>query len=303
MKLTIRKLAGIALLAAMPLVATNAMAAGQWWTPEYAKGEYRPRSMVIIPPLAEVMLKKVASTEQMVEESALLEDATALVLREQIEGLGYEVRVLTVDEVNGDPILQGLIRALNERYDDEMSKLRTKAKDIRERRYTYGEEAMVVADHLGAEALVMARVYAEGASGGQKTMAVLFGGSMGGTDISVGIIAGDNGDLEAFYQQLITNVSPEQLSGDPEGIMRKVTKKVIKKFPAVDAQAKWNKRWPQSTNRVVPEPLPEGDEALADLEALFGDVPEAQQDPAGEQAPEDEQTAGEAAAEEPDEDR
>jgi len=267
---------------ALSLSAANALAAGEWMTPEYAKGEYRPKSMVIIPPLAEVMLKKVTSTEQMVEESALLEDATALVLKDQIEDLGYEVRILGVDEVNGDRTLQEMVRALNERYDDEILKLRTKAKDVRERRYTYGEEAMIVADHLGAEALVMARVSAMGASGGQKTMAVLLGGTMGHTDISVGILAGDNGDLEAFYQQLITNVSPDQLANDPEGTMRKVTKRVIKKFPAVGAQYKWKKSWPQSTARTVPETLPEGESALSDLEALFGEEAPAQTDDGAE---------------------
>lgn len=50
--------------------------AAEYMTPEFARAEFRPKTMVLIPPRAEVTKKKVTSSEQMIEEGAVLEDAT-----------------------------------------------------------------------------------------------------------------------------------------------------------------------------------------------------------------------------------
>ena len=91
--------------------------AAEYYTPEFARAEFRPRAMVLIPPMAEVVKNKVSSTEQMIEEAGVLEDATTLVLQQQMGALGYEINVLTVDAVNADPELQQMVRSFNERYD------------------------------------------------------------------------------------------------------------------------------------------------------------------------------------------
>ena len=260
------------------LAGTTAFANG-YMTPEFARGDYRPKTMVLIPPQANASVNKVASNEQMIEEGSKLEDAAALVLQEKLHQLGYDIRVLTVAEVNGDPELQAMTRALNERYDEELARIMVnpivvaykKPKDIRSRRFNLGDPARIIAARLGAEALAMVRIDASGASGGQKAMAAIFGGSMGHVVMSLGVVAGDNGDLEALFHGYDPRMSAAKLAEQPVEIMATVAEsKTLKDYPAVGEQAKYKKKWPQSTNRQVPEAVSTDDEALEDLEALFG---------------------------------
>lgn len=205
----------------------------------------------------------------MIEAGSVLEDATSIVLKEQFGKLGYEIRILSVDEVNVDPELQLMVRNLNERYDADLVQVQRKPKDIRSRRFSLGDEARILAARLSADAIIVGRINASGATGGQKTMAVLFGGSMGGAAMSLGVIAGDNGDLEAFFDGFDVGMSPEQISEQPLEIMAQVSAKMLKDYPAVGETAKIKKSWPQSTDRKVPETAASDEDVLSDLEALF----------------------------------
>ena len=271
------------------LLASLPASAGEFMTPEFARGEYRPMSMVLIPPLAEVMKDKATTTESMVAEAAGLEDAAGLVLREQLRAKGYELRILSVDQVNADPVLRQMVRSLNERYDADIVQAMKKPKDIRIRRYNFGDEAKVLAARLDADALIVSRITASGATGGQKTMAVLIGGSMGYAAVSMGLVAGDNGDLEAFFDGAVGNMSPEKLEREPKEVMSKITATALKKFPAHDAAAKYKKSWPQNSYRKVQDQAASDDEVLMDLEALFEETPEARVAEPEEVAPVEEQ--------------
>jgi len=244
--------------------------AAEYMTPEYAKAEFRPKMMVLIPPRAEVIKKKVSSTEQMIEEGAVLEDATALVLKEQFDALGYQLRVLTADEVNADPELQLMVRNFNERYDADLAQVQSKPKDIRKRRFSFGDEARILAARLEADVLVVGRISASGATGGQKTMAFLLGGSSGHAALNLGIVAGDNGDLEGFFAYVNLGMSPDKIAQEPVETMAKVSAKALKKFPALNETAKYRKSWPQDTGRTVPDTVQSDADVLADLEAMMG---------------------------------
>lgn len=230
--------------------------------------------MVLIPPHAEVVKNKVASTEQMIEEAGVLEDATTLVLRQQFGELGYEINILTIDEINADPNLQQMVRNFNERYDADLAQVLKKPKDIRQRRFSLGDEARILAARLNADAIVVGRIQASGATGGQKTMAVLFGGSMGHAALNIGIVAGDNGDLEGFFRDIDPGLSPDKIANEPVETMAKVSKKVLKDYPALEEMMKIRRSWPQNTDRKVPEAELSDDDVLSDLESLFDDEPE-----------------------------
>ena len=262
------------LCTAFLLASVTALADG-FMTPEYAHGKYRPKSMVLLPPQASVTKNKVASTEQMIEEGSKLEDAAAIELQKALHTIGYELRVLRVAQVNADPELQAMIRTLNERYDEETSRFRVnfmgglKGEDVRERRFKLGDTARIVAAKLGADALAIGRIAAQGATGGQKTMAALFGGSMGFAALHIGIIAGDNGDLEAYYIGVDGNMSPEKLAEQPVEVMVNVVSRTLKNFPEADEPGEYKKRWPQSSNREVPVAAKSDEAIMSELEAAL----------------------------------
>lgn len=258
------------------LLASLPVSAGEFMTPEFARGEFRPKYMVLIPPMADVTKDKATTTESMIEEAAGLEDAAALVLRDQLRSKGYELRILSVDQVNADPVLKQMVRGLNERYDADIVQAMRKPKEIRSRRFNFGDEAKILAAKLDTDALIVSRIVASGATGGQKTMAVLFGGSVGYAVINLGLVAGDNGDLEAYFDGVDNGMSPEQLERQPMEVMSKITASAIKDFPALDAEAKYKKSWPQTSNRIVPDKATSDEDLLSDLEALLLEAPAAE---------------------------
>ncbi len=261
------------------LLASLSASAAEFMTPEFAHGEFRPKYIVLIPPMADVTKDKATTTESMIAEAAGLEDAAALVLRDQLLVKGYELRILSVEQVNADPVLQQMVRSLNERYDADITQAMKKPKEIRSRRFNFGDEAKILAAKLDTDALIVSRISASGATGGQKTMAVMFGGSMGHASVGLALVAGDNGDLEAFFDGAIAGmggISPEQLERQPVEIMSKVIAAAIKDFPALDAEAKYKKSWPQTSNRIVPDKATSDEDVLSDLEALLGEAPESE---------------------------
>lgn len=119
-------------------------------TPEFARAEYRPISMVIIPPRAAVAKATAFGSHQLIEQGGIIEDAALVACKDIFDELGYQIRVLTVDEVNADPDLQLMVRNLNKRYD----------------------EAQILAARLGVDAIVVARIQASGASGGASVFSL-----------------------------------------------------------------------------------------------------------------------------------
>ena len=161
------------------------------------------------------------------------------------------------------------MRNFNERYDADLAQVLRKPKDIRKRRFSFGDEARILANRLNADAIVVGRISASAATGGQKTMAVLFGGSMGHAALNLGIVAGDNGDLEGFFSDIDPGLSPEKIITEPVETMAKVAKKVLKDYPGTEETMKVRKSWPQDTNRQVPDAELSDADVLADLESMF----------------------------------
>ena len=244
--------------------------AGYWMTPEFSRDEERPLVLALLPPRAEVMQDKVASMEQMIHEGAKIEDAAGVVVTNTLTGKGYQIRPFTNDEINSDPVLKDLTHRFNERYDDERQQILQRKKDVRSRRFTCGEEAEILATKLGVDGIVVVRIHASGASGGQKMMAALIGGSSGYTTMDISILAADTGDVEAYFDGLVSGTSDNDIVQKPEKVMAKVSKKTFKKFPKTGETVKVKKSWPQNT-RKEPEATQSEDEMLAELEALLGD--------------------------------
>jgi hypothetical protein len=131
-------------------------------------------------------------------------------------------------------------------------------------------------------------------------MAFLLGGSSGHAALNLGIVAGDNGDLEGFFTYIDNGMSPDKIALEPVKTMAKVSAKALKDFPALDETAKVRRSWPQDTGRTVPDTVQSDADVLADLEALMGgdadDVAPASEEEAGDiaSAPEEELAVDEA---------
>ena len=273
-------LTGLALLSAS--VTAFAIYVGQEiMTPEFARAEYRPMSLVIIPPRAAVSKDGMFSSQQLIEQGGDVEDATAEACKNILSKLGYDVRILTVDEVNADPDLQVMVRDVNKRFNEDFLQkitgvLKRQLQDVRERRYTMGDEAQILADRLGVDAIIISRIQIAAAAGGASVFSL---GTGGEAEMHVGVIAGDNGDLEAMFTGAQIGLSAKKLEKNPLKTLSKIFGGVLKDYPKPDELVKVKKSWPQTTNREVPDTELSDEDVLLNMEAMI-EEPEKEATPA-----------------------
>jgi hypothetical protein len=227
-------------------------------TPEFARAEYRPMTMVMIPPRAAVSKDSMFSSHELIEQGGIVEDAVLVACKDIFDKLGYEVRILSVDEVNADKDLQVMVRNVNKRYD----------------------EARILADRLGVEAIIVGRIEVAAAAGGASVFSL---GTSGEAEMSIGIIAGDNGDLEAFFTGAQLGLSAKKIEKKPLKTMAKLSANVLKDYPTPDELIKVKKSWLQTTNRKVPDAALSDEDILSDMEAMF-EQPEEDATPAVDEA-------------------
>jgi hypothetical protein len=196
-------------------------------TPEFLRGETRPKSVVLLPPRAAMIQRKMLRTEQKIEESEELEKWAAQYLAELLREKGYATKALTIGQINADPQLQELVLHANKRYDEERQQLAKKAKKVRQRRYTVGADASLLASQLEVDGVVFARVFAFG----QSAKTSWIPGGMASVVLDVSVVNGTTGDVEAYFAQSVTT-SFKKITTDPRKPMKKVVQDVSEYFPA-----------------------------------------------------------------------
>jgi len=253
-------------LVVVALVSSTAAQAKRYMTSDFRTTETRPATVGILPPHAEFIKKKVLVSHALVEEAAVLERWACSSIAEMLEAKGYDVKIITADEINGDPELKESVRRINERYDEEWRKIIRKPKKVRARRYHAGEEIRKAALHLGVDGIVIPRIQAVGATKGQKAMAYIFGGSLGYTRLDLSVVDGKTGSVEAYFIGVIES-GFTNLTNKPGKMMMKVTKAALKKYPRSGEVLR-----PKGPAREARDEDEDETETvvLGDLEALLG---------------------------------
>ena len=283
-------------LLASPAVFARACIFGECsaMTTEFRNLELRPKSIALLPAISTLVEAGVFSSEEKVGETAILEAALAVKLEKQISSRGYDVRVLTLDEINADPQLTALVNDANTRYEEEYSKIAAfKVSGVKYRRYSIGEQGRLLANYLGVDAIALPRMQAEGSSGGAKFLkAAGMGGKGTYIHMEFALVHARTGDVEAFFGAIkygsMFGTSLKSILAKPDKFMAAVSKTATKKMPKVGKALKPNKLKEEPNELVLYDPIDE-ESVLADLEGLLDDdlfgkeAPEAEEVPAGEE--------------------
>lgn len=104
-----------------------------------------------------------------------LENEAFAARKAMLEAKGYKVRALMPQEITRNSALNAHARKLNDRYDEEWSKIVRRPKKVREHRYTAGEAAVRLCAFLKVDGVAVARIQAVGVSKGKATMRAIFG--------------------------------------------------------------------------------------------------------------------------------
>ncbi|HEY8518962.1 MAG TPA: hypothetical protein VIN61_02685 [Gammaproteobacteria bacterium] len=238
------------------LLASGSAGAAMRATDEFREGTTRPLKVALLPVHATVVKAKVIETENLVEESTELGRLLAAEIDELMRAGGYQVEVIDADRVNVDPRLQEYVVDANRRYDELLGQVRPNR--IKRRLYNAGDEARVLADYLGVDAIAFTRLQVVAATGGRTAVALLVGiGSMGGASANLALVDGDTGDLEAWFVSTYVGASAKSIEENPQGEMAQIAASMLAKLPGADP-----------TLRVEEEPESDED-VLSGVEALL----------------------------------
>ena len=243
-------------------------------TTEFRNLELRPKTIALLPPISTLIEKGILNDSDKTSETALLESVLTQKLEKEISSLGYDVRVLTFDEINSDTQLSSLVNEANTRFDEEYSKIQAfKVSGVKYRRYTVGDKGRMLANYLGVDAVAFPRMEAQGASGAAKF--VKAAGSGGDTTyiaMEFGLVHARTGDLEGFFGAIkygsMFGTSLKKILAKPDKFMRDVAKVSIKKLPKVGQALEPEKLKETPNELVLYDPVDE-DALLDDLEGLL----------------------------------
>ena len=214
-------------------------------TEEFEQGATRPRSIVFLPPQAMLIKKKVVQTEQQLEESGELASYLGVNVETAFKAQGYDVRVLTPDDVSADPELQELVLDASRRYAEMLTQLRMRLpRQIGKRRYEAGDEMRVLASKLGVDAVGFAEIQIFAAAAGASAVSILtgFGSAGSSTLISVSVIDGATSNIEAFFVPPVLKrgsiAGYDAIMADPAGKIAELTEATLRDLPQADAAAR-----------------------------------------------------------------
>ncbi len=214
-------------------------------TPEFEAGTTRPRTIAFLPPQAMLIKQKIVQTEQQLEESGELANYLGASVLAAFEAQGYEVRLLTPDEVGADPELQELVLDASRRYTEMLTQVRLRLpRQIGKRRYEAGDEMRLLAAKLGVDAVGFAEIQIFAAAAGASAVSILtgFGASGSSTLISVSVIDGATANIEAFFVPPVLRrgsiAGYDAIMANPAARIGELTEATLRDLPKADAAAR-----------------------------------------------------------------
>jgi hypothetical protein len=281
-----RRLPGaVGLLAAALFATAPALAGGDYMTAGFQTLETRPLRLAVLPPQAEFYKAQAVMTNEMLSEAAALEREAAVAIHGNLDRRGYEVRLVTREEIEAIPGGVDLLLRFDNRYNEELGKVFKEPKDVRNGRFGIGEPATELARALKVDGLVASRVVAVGNTGGRAALVAAL--SLGSAFVQsyskmfLGIVSGNGGRIEGYFPGYVTN-GLKRMVEQPAKAMADLANHTFVQFPSAHQKLKPKKKSLEA-EAASPDPAQVGDEIIEKFEAAVGEPPAG--DPPAENEP------------------
>jgi hypothetical protein len=224
-------------LAAAAVLACSAPAVAQHgFTPEFASGATRPRSVALLPVEASVVRAKVAETQGLIDEGVVY----GALFNEQVKALlaakGYQIQVVDPDRINHDAQLQEYVVEAHRAFDDVMKQYRPKK--LEKRIYNVGDPARLLASRLGVDAIAFGKVSITITPAGKAIVSALIGGSTAGATSNFAIVNGATGDLEAVQLGIVPVTPGDKTDQELQVYVAALAERATKRMPGADPSAR-----------------------------------------------------------------
>ena len=216
-------------LAALVLMiaALSPDAHAQFLHPKITSKQVTVRKVVILPAKVEVVRDSMKGPEGMAAESEELSGRVEKMVTEVLANQKH-INTLTVSTSGGDPQGKYTVADIQAKFDDLLPKVLKKRKDVKQGRFSMGDEVLNLNLDKSADAIVFIRGRSQKLTSGKKTFQLLVGGMPAYLMMQIAVIDAHTGDVLVYSDPIF--------AGDPTTAvdrLRSALEKGFKKFPAV----------------------------------------------------------------------
>ena len=224
----LRKLQLGCLAASVLMIASLSPAAhAQFLHPKITSKQVTVRKVVILPAKVEVVRDSMKGPEGMAAESEELSGRVEKMVTEVLANQKH-INTLTVPASGGDTQGKYTVADIQAKFDDLLPKVLKKRKDVKQGRFSMGDEVLNLNLDKSADAIVFIRGRGQKLTSGKKTFQLLVGGMPAYLMIQIGVIDAHTGDVLVYTDPI--------LAGDPTTAvnrLRSALEKGFKKLPNV----------------------------------------------------------------------
>ncbi len=219
-----------ALLFLFPLLTCGA-ATAQYLHPKLATKQTTIRNVVILPPKVQIVKQSVKGAESMIEESEQVSTAVGELVAQVLQKKKIAIlsNPLPTSTRDADNDRKYVLADVQSRYDALLPKLVKKPKDVRQGRFTLGDEVATLNVDKNADAIVFIRGQGTKLTKGKQIFSILnpLALSFPFVFITIGVVDAHTGEVLAFAKP----VAVGDVIGREQKVLNKPLTKSLKKIP------------------------------------------------------------------------
>ena len=211
-------------------VITPHAARAQYLHPKITKKEVTVRKVVILPAKVDVVRDSMKGPEGMAAESEELSGRVEKAVADVLANSKH-IATLSAPAPSGGGDAQGkyTVADIQTRFDELLPKVMKKRKDVKQGRFSIGDEVLNLNLDKSADAIVFIRGRGQKLTSGKQTFVLLVGGKPAYLMMQIGIVDAHTGELLLYTDPVFT--------GDPTTAVNRLHQALengFKKLPAVN---------------------------------------------------------------------
>jgi hypothetical protein len=200
----------------------------QFEHPDLKSGKIVVKNAIILPPNVRIVKSGVKSTDELLDDSHLIENALPPLITSVLQERQCAVndKALASDVVEKDDDLKYAVADIQKQFDELFPKLQKKPKDIREGRFSMGDAVAKLNPGGTVDALVFVRGFGHVSTGGKVLLSMGGYAAYSATSYHIVVVDARNGTV-LYYGVAVQGGNP---ATHPDGSRHSIEKS-FKNFP------------------------------------------------------------------------
>jgi len=222
------QLAGAAVALALAAI-TPQVARAQYLHPKITSKQTTIRNIVLLPAKVDIVRDSMKGPEGMGAESEQLSARVSQLITDALTAKNIAALPAPPAAADGDAQQKYTVADIQSRYDDLLPKITRKKKDVKQGRFSMGDEVLNLNMDKKADAIVFIRGRGQKLTSGKKAFVILVGGAPAYLQLSISIVDAHTGEVLLYTDSLAVG---DPTSGDTNRVRKSIAKS-LKKLPAV----------------------------------------------------------------------